>query len=812
MNYTNRITDVQVENIPNELKNLKRWVAWKWSDVGRDKPTKIPLDAAALLHHVKDGTYPTNIMASSTGEYTWTSFDLAIACLKYGCHGIGFMLGDGWAGIDIDDCVVDGEITEAAKHVLRCLDSYSEISPSGTGIKIIVKAEIGSGRKHEKHEVYSQARFFTITGHRVPWCSGQAKERQSQVESFLNKHFPTQKQKDQAKFGESNPINQDQYNEVLKLAFNSKNGAFTKALWDCDEKEIASKFAKADGSPDWSSAVGSLVYRLAFYTQNPEQLDALFRKSGLFKNTHWEEKWERLGEEKIEDAINDLQEKYEWPTPSIDYSQLYEVDVPEKPKPEKAEKPKATATAPAPALEQEQKQSKPTKYDKLMKLCSKLEIWNCKGRTYATVFIDGIRQNLKLDSTAFRNYCNRVFDSVHHTTPGKDTIASVIDTLTARCQSEVETYKRVARVENTIWIDICNDRWEAIEIDSDGWRIVQNPPVKFLRTPNSGALPNPKNGGNIESLKPLCATTDEGWLLLKGWILQCFQGFGPYVICIINGEQGSAKSSVSAILKRFVDPLKSANKSAAPRNDTDLSVDCENEFCVLYDNVSFIPMWLSDALCRIATGGGLKTRQLYTNGEQYVFDACAPIVLNGIPDFAENGDLLSRAMIVSQPVIDEDERKTEVELKQQLLQSESDIMGGICTMISAGLRNYNTLPELKLPRMADSVKWVTACFGNNSFLDEFVANQADSFDIGIEASPIAPAIIRMVNERGKWSGTASELMNMVKVDTLDQNYPKGVKAFGSRLKRDLPLLRKYLIVNKGRSHGKQFYDLEKKPA
>lgn len=270
-------------------------------------------------------------------------------------------------------------------------------------------------------------------------------------------------------------------------------------------------------------------------------------------------------------------------------------------------------------------------------------------------------------------------------------------------------FQRVARIGNTIWIDLGSESWDAIELNADGWRIVRNPPVKFKRTSNTGCLPIPSTGGNIDDLKPLCATTDAGWILLKGWLLQCFQGFGPYVVAIINGEQGSAKSSVCTLMKRFVDPLLKGEKSSIPRDEKALAVDCKSEFALLYDNVSYLAPWVSDALCRVATGGGLKDRKLYSDGEQVVFDVCAPIILNGIPDFADNGDLMSRSLIVTQPVIHEDERKTEAMLRLELAGIESSVMGGLCDLICQGLRNYDSMAPLKLPRMADSVKWISAC-------------------------------------------------------------------------------------------------------
>ena len=145
----------QFENIPEELRRRPQWLVWKLEE--RDsKPTKIPYIAGGVGK------------ASSTDSETWRSFDEAVVALKTGRYdGIGFVFstGDPYAGIDLDDCrnPETGEVEEWAAKTVQELDGYAEISPSGTGVHIIVRGK-APNKKRGKVEAYSSERYFTITG------------------------------------------------------------------------------------------------------------------------------------------------------------------------------------------------------------------------------------------------------------------------------------------------------------------------------------------------------------------------------------------------------------------------------------------------------------------------------------------------------------------------------------------------------------------------------------------------------------------------------------------------------------------------
>ena len=117
---------------------------------------------------------------------------------------------------------------------------------------------------------------------------------------------------------------------------------------------------------------------------------------------------------------------------------------------------------------------------------------------------------------------------------------------------------------------------------------------------------------------------------------------------------------------------------------------------------------LSNAFCRLATGGGSATRQLYTDTDEILFNVQRPILLNGIEDIATRGDLMDRAIPYSLPNIPEDKRKPEKQFWRDFEAARPRILGALCTAVSGALRNLSSVNLEGLPRMADFAEWATA--------------------------------------------------------------------------------------------------------
>jgi len=142
----------------------------------------------------------------------------------------------------------------------------------------------------------------------------------------------------------------------------------------------------------------------------------------------------------------------------------------------------------------------------------------------------------------------------------------------------------------------------------------------------------PESGGLIEQLRGFINASDDDFMLIVAWLVASMRHRGPYPMLVLNGEQGSGKSMVSRMLRSLVDP-SAAPIRAVPKDDRDLVVSAGNSWMLVFDNLSTVPAWLSDALCRLCTGSGFATRMLHTDNAEMIFEAARPIILNGIPFF-----------------------------------------------------------------------------------------------------------------------------------------------------------------------------------
>jgi hypothetical protein len=173
---------VVFDAIPDSLRSIRRWVVWRYVLVskpnGDSKWNKMPFQVNGKA-------------AKSTDSQTWTSFDRAkTAYIKGGFDGVGltFNGSNDIHGIDVDDCVVDGELNSDAKALLFSVNGYAEISPTGTGIKLFTKTNLTGSQTTKGFEVYTNGRYFTVTGHVLAGYEDVADEVQK-LDWFIEKHF-----------------------------------------------------------------------------------------------------------------------------------------------------------------------------------------------------------------------------------------------------------------------------------------------------------------------------------------------------------------------------------------------------------------------------------------------------------------------------------------------------------------------------------------------------------------------------------------------------------------------------------------------
>jgi hypothetical protein len=331
---------------------------------------------------------------------------------------------------------------------------------------------------------------------------------------------------------------------------------------------------------------------------------------------------------------------------------------------------------------------------------------------FATIESNGHAEHHRIRSSAFRQWWSHQYYKQEGRSPSSQALQDALSTLCGRALFEGSTYEvrvRLAAREGKIYLDLCDADWRHVEIDGDGWRIVESriAPVKFRRTRGMLALPDPVGSGSLQKLGSYLNLTKQNLILVVVWLLHCLRPDFPFPILVLSGEQGTAKSTAVKLLRSLVDPSITPFRSS-PRHEHDLVIAASNGWLVSLDNLSSVPDWLSDALCRLSTGGGFATRTLYSDDDETIFNAKRPIVINGIGDLSSRSDLLDRALLVKLEPIPKESRRTESELWNQFDADRPEIFAALLTALSAALQELDSVVLAGLPRMADFARFGAA--------------------------------------------------------------------------------------------------------
>jgi hypothetical protein len=442
--------------------------------------------------------------------------------------------------------------------------------------------------------------------------------------------------------------------------------------------------------------------------------------------------------------------------------------------------------------------------DQLYKLVKGDSLFHdAEDNPYADLEIDGHRQTWPIKSQQFKRWLARQFFERKGTAPSSEALRSALGMLEAQAcwkGPQRKVFIRIAGVDSrTVYLDLGDKDWRAVRIDDRGWKIVQNPKVRFIRRKGMLPLPVPERGGSIEALRSFINVHDDGdFVLIVSWLLGAFRPRGPYTTLLIWGEAGSAKSTLLRLLRELIDP-NAAPLRAPPRDNRDLWIAAVNAYVPCFDNLSDLPDWMSDSLARLNTGGGFGTRQLYTDDEERLFDAARPVLLGAIEHIIEKGDLAERTTPIKLSHIPDDHRRTEKELWRKFRRLQPGILGALLTAVSAGLK---ALPEVKpkrLPRMADFAEWGIACepalWEPGTFIAAYRANLAAAVADVVEANLVGSVLQAFIANKRSWTGSHTDLLEELgrRIDEqqrLSRSWPKAPNALSGRLTRLAGDLRK----------------------
>ena len=434
---------------------------------------------------------------------------------------------------------------------------------------------------------------------------------------------------------------------------------------------------------------------------------------------------------------------------------------------------------------------------------------NKHGDVHATFTNTDAFETIPLNSSKVLNKIKRiVFDALKKRLP-KATLEELVEELKDEAETPAiercEVHHRVARgMDDHIYIDLCNQAGGVLEVDAKGFRllkVIAEIPL-FLRS--SGMMPLPDPMGERPDLGLLRnfvnVPSDDAWWLLVVYTLYCYRPGGPYAILVIGGTAGSSKSTFSRVIRQLVDP-SSVSTQSMPESPVDLMITARNSHMLVFDNVRQLTPKMSDALCRLATGGGMRTRALYTNSDEALFHASRPCLLNGIGDVANQTDLLSRCVHLELPVIKV--RRTEEEFNRSFEKAIGPIFAGLMDALSRTLAALPSITEAPSSRMADFSVFGMAVeralnWPAGSFNSAYARNQKDQMWDALGGDPLARAFRGLVREDVKvdidYTKTPTALLKeldefVTDAEMMSKAWPQSAHSLSKRLKKMEPALR-----------------------
>lgn len=421
------------------------------------------------------------------------------------------------------------------------------------------------------------------------------------------------------------------------------------------------------------------------------------------------------------------------------------------------------------------------------------------GEAYAIMDGDGATM-MPINSEEFHNWIfSKFYEKGLATSEASVKDASKILKHKALKQSRMNLQVRVAKFNEKILYDLGNKKY--VEITKEGWSIrsTHQPPV-FKRFAHQKPQVMPVAGGTIDQFFDLINLPDAGLrLLLKVYLVaSCIPEFAHPVL-MVYGTQGSAKTTMCALLKDLVDPSALETSGLVSENEKELVQTASHHWMLVLDNLTYISEKISDLLSRICTGGGLSKRVLYQNDSDYIYNFKHIIVLNGITQVIHKPDLLDRALLIRLERIPDDKRATMKTIMEQFEQMKPSLLGAIFDAVSKAMYYHDQIQLDSLPRMADFAQWgcaIAKALGEDpqDFIKAYQQNVMLQTEEAIDNSPLADAIKVFMNGAYLWKGTPTELflkLRSIAEDHKIENspgWPRSPQALGRKLSELKPNL------------------------
>jgi len=404
-------------------------------------------------------------------------------------------------------------------------------------------------------------------------------------------------------------------------------------------------------------------------------------------------------------------------------------------------------------------------------------------------------QVLPLGSKDFKEYLSELYLRMSSKVAPS---GSLTDALTAlrgiAAKTEGPVQVRTCGDAAVVYLDLGSGRVTRVTRESITTIPKAEVPVNLWSPSAAKDLPDPDLSGTLDDVGGALALEGDALYVAAGWLLAALLPGGPYPVLAVYGPQGSGKSTRCRQLNRLLDPSALLLRTQ-PKKMDDLIVAARAAHILSFDNVSSISDELSDGLCRVATGGGIAKRTLYTDADVTVVNVKRPVVINAIVDVVKRSDLADRLILLELERVAD--RRTERQVEARFRQYQAKALGALLKGVKAALGSWHTISLPSLPRMADACAWAEAGMQGIgaeplAFYNAFTLAAQDASARIVEGDLVANLVHTLATQRAGFTGTASKLLERMRTMASEQkrSLPTDATQLSIQLKRIAPALQR----------------------
>ncbi|MGY5152399.1 MAG: hypothetical protein ACW9XA_09035 [Candidatus Nitrosopumilus sp. bin_6a] len=437
---------------------------------------------------------------------------------------------------------------------------------------------------------------------------------------------------------------------------------------------------------------------------------------------------------------------------------------------------------------------------------------------YGIVEVDGHKESINLNSDSAISWLKVRYYETCEKFHGHEMYENVISLIRDKSSfsKDIEPTpisKRIFSDNKSIYIDLASPDWNLVKITENETSIVPhgNDTPIFARSKSQSRIPEPNfeyTGNPLDEFTKLVRMDNES--IFKEHLICEFLAHVPTPIVVIIGQEDSAKSDRSALIKMLVDPSGTEldeQLGQFGRNDDDLNVRFANNYMAVFDNLSDITGEQSDSLCKAVTGASYSKRQNYSDADEIVLKFQRKIVLNGISVNIEHSDLARRSIHYFTERIPTDEKLTRSQVMDRFKEILPDLYGQIFFVLSEAIQYFDIVIEdtKTIPGMAEFAVWgecISRALGHDEgvFLKNYSAKLEHNSDLLNENNCIISFLedtfegqnaTEMTYQNGKWFNLLESYAVSEGIDKKSRNYPKSSAQLKSWINRSKPLLHQH---------------------